>query len=277
MKLLQASGISLAIGGASILHDVALELQTGELLGLIGPNGAGKTTLLRTMAGLTKPASGAVRLDDSNLLKIEPRQRARRISYLAQGVQVHWPLMVERLIELGRLPHLDGWRQPSTKDMEVINRVMQQTDVERLRGRIFDTLSGGEAMRVLLARALAGEPDILLADEPVAALDPSHQLAVMQLLQDHCRSGGAAIVVLHDLALAAHFCDRLQLLDCGRTVAVGDPATVLSEANLRDVYGIRINPDYAQFTLGYRRLQEPSPLGDQMPTSPSGEGSYGCN
>jgi iron complex transport system ATP-binding protein len=98
-------------------------------------------------------------------------------------------------------------------------------------------------MRVLLARALVTEPAILLADEPVAALDLAHQLAVMQLLQDHCKSGGAAIVVLHDLALASHYCDRLQLLDCGKTVAVGDSATVLSEKNLKDIYGIRVDPD----------------------------------
>jgi len=255
MRLLQANNISLSIEDTAILHGVDLELKSGELLGLIGPNGAGKSTLLRTLAGLTRPASGSVLLDDSNLLEMEPKQRARNIAYLAQESTLHWPLIVERVIELGRLPHLDGWQQPSAKDMDVVNRVIQQTDVEQLRERVFDTLSGGEAMRVMLARALAGEPTILLADEPVAALDPAHQLDVMQLLQDHCRSGGAAVVVLHDLALASHFCDRLQLLDSGRTVAVGDATAVLSEENLKEIYGIRVNPDFASatdaFTLRY--------------------------
>jgi iron complex transport system ATP-binding protein len=243
MSLLQASNISLAIDGASILKTVDLHLNSGELLGLIGPNGAGKSTLLRSIAGLTQLDKGSIRLDECNLLEMKPKARAKKIAYLAQDGPVHWPLIVERLIELGRLPHLDGWQQPATKDMELINRVMQQTDVEHLRGRIYDTLSGGEAMRVLLARALVTEPMILLADEPVAALDPAHQLKVMQLLRDHCDSGGAAVVVLHDLALASHFCNRLQLLNAGETVAEGDSVTVLSEQNLAEVYGIRVNPD----------------------------------
>lgn len=255
MRLLQANKISLSIEDTAILRGVDLELKSGELLGLIGPNGAGKSSLLRTLAGLTRPTSGSVLLDDSNLLEMEPKQRARNIAYLAQEATVHWPLIVERVVELGRLPHLDGWQQPSAKDMDVVNRVIQQTDVGHLRERVFDTLSGGEAMRVMLARALAGEPAILLADEPVAALDPAHQLDVMQLLQDHCNSGGAAVVVLHDLALASHFCDRLQLLDSGRTVAVGDATTVLSEENLKEIYGIRVNPDFSSatdaFTLRY--------------------------
>lgn len=258
MSLLQASNISLSIDGASILNNVDLELKPGELLGLIGPNGAGKSTLLRSVAGLTHPEIGSVFLDNSNLLEMEPKSRAKMIAYLAQDGPVHWPLIVERLIELGRLPHLDGWQQPSAEDLELINRVMQQTDVEHLRGRIFDTLSGGEAMRVLLARALVTEPTILLADEPVAALDPSHQLKVMQLLRNHCESGGAAIVVLHDLSLASHFCDRLQLLNNGKTVAAGDPAIVLSEQNLSEVYGIRLNPELASkseaFSLRYKGM-----------------------
>lgn len=245
MSLLQASNISLSIDDSSILNKVGLELNAGELLGLIGPNGAGKSTLLRSIAGLTQLDSGTILLDECNLLEMQPKARAHKIAYLAQDGPVHWPLIVERLVELGRLPHLDGWQQPSSQDMELISRVMQQTDVEHLRGRIFDTLSGGEAMRVLLARALVTEPLILLADEPVAALDPAHQLDVMQLLQDHCNAGGAAVVVLHDLALASHFCHRLQLLNSGRTVAVGDPATVLSKENLGEVYGIRVRTDFA--------------------------------
>ncbi len=244
MSLLQARGITLDIAGTSILNNVNLTLGNGELLGLIGPNGAGKSSLLRILAGLPGNASGSILLDGVELKKIKMKERARRIAYLAQDNSVHWPLLVERLVELGRLPHLDNWQQPSAKDLEVIDRVMQQTDVEQLRQRVFDTLSGGEAMRVLLARALAAEPSILLADEPVAALDPAHQLDVMALLQEHCDSGGSAVVVLHDLALASHYCHRLQLLSGGRTLAAGTPNEVLTEEILKKVYGISLRPGF---------------------------------
>ena len=248
MTMLQARNISISIDGAAILDAVNLKLGAGELLGLIGPNGAGKSTLLRMLAGLPGRASGSVLLNGTDLLEMEAKARARSIAYLAQDNTVHWPLIVERLVGLGRLPHLGGWQQPESGDMEIINRVMKQTDVEHLRQRVFDTLSGGEAMRVLLARALTSEPAILLADEPVAALDPAHQLDVMNLLQDHCKSGGAAVVVLHDLALASHFCTRLQLLDSGRTIAEGDPVTVLSTGNLDQVYGIKVRSEFVSTT-----------------------------
>ncbi len=237
--MLSAKNISLHIDGSAILEAVDLELRPGELLGLIGPNGAGKSSLLRIISGLRHGSGGSVMLDDTPLLSIPPRQRAQRIAYLAQEGVVHWPLTVERLVELGRHPHLEGWQKGGEEDRRVVERTMQEADILELRGRSFDTLSGGEQMRVLLARALAVEPSILLADEPVAALDPAHQLDLMALLRNHCEQGGAAIIVLHDLSLAAHFCHRLQLLHHGKNIAIGSPSVVLSAENLERVYQIR--------------------------------------
>ncbi len=239
MTMMQASNISYSAGEVPILRDIDLELKAGELLGLIGPNGAGKSTLLRVITGLLPEHGGTISVHGTPVSLMSPRQRAQAISYLAQQNVVSWPLKVERLVELGRLPHLDPWQRPGADDAAVIARVMEETDVTQLAWRTFNTLSGGERMRVLLARALVVEPAILLADEPVAALDPAHQLDVMALIRRHCDQGGGAVVVLHDLALAAHFCDRLQMLHKGRTYAVGEPVEVLSPENLDRVYQIR--------------------------------------
>ncbi|MEJ1437886.1 MAG: ABC transporter ATP-binding protein [Candidatus Sedimenticola sp. (ex Thyasira tokunagai)] len=241
MTTLIGENISVAFGGQPILQQTDIELKQGELLGLIGPNGAGKTTLLRILAGLLRQSSGRVTLDGDDLSRMDPVVRARQIAYLAQNGETHWPIEVERLVELGRTPHLGSWQHPSDKDRTIIIDVLKSTDTWGLRHRRFTTLSGGERMRVLIARALAVKPQILLADEPVAALDPAHQLDIMGLLQKHCRDGGSAVVVLHDLTLASHFCDRLQLLQEGKTVAVGSADSVLSEENLRKVYNLVAN------------------------------------
>lgn len=239
MSLLQGEGLSLTLGGRNILDQVDIELQPGEMLGLIGPNGAGKSSLLRLIAGLLEANAGSLQLGDGPFSTIPLAQRARRIAWLTQQGEVHWPLSVETLIELGRVPHLAPWEQPAEKDREAIERVIGETDLQALRQRRFNTLSGGEQARVLLARALATEPEILLADEPVAALDLAHQLDVMSLLSSYCKEGRGVIVVLHDLSLAAHFCHRLQLLHRGKVLAVGSAESVLSPEHLLTAYQVR--------------------------------------
>lgn len=239
MSLLRGENLSLTLGGHPILQGIDIALQPGELLGLIGPNGAGKSSLLKLLAGLVTPTQGSLRLGDRPYPEISPTERARRLAWLPQQGQVHWPLSVETLVEFGRTPHLSPWEQPNESDREIIERILQQTDLLSLRQRAFDTLSGGEQARALLARALATEPEILLADEPVAALDLAHQLDVMELLGNYCQQDRGVIVVLHDLALAAHFCRRLILLHHGSILAAGHPSQVLSDANLAKAYQIR--------------------------------------
>ncbi len=256
--MLRAEDLCFYRGERVILDEVDLELGRGEMLGLIGPNGAGKSSLLRLLAGVATPNAGSLWLDGKTYESISRHDRARRIAYLPQLNQIAWPLSVERLVELGRLPHLEPWQQPDSNDRAIIERVIVQTDLLDLRQRPFDTLSGGEQARVLLARALVTEPDILLADEPVAALDPAHQLDVMELLSNHCDTGQSVIVVLHDLTLAAHYCDRLQLLLDGATLAEGLPEDVLNEDNLADAYAIELTePEESAlglFSLPWRRL-----------------------
>ncbi len=243
-----------------ILDQVDVVLGRGEMLGLIGPNGAGKSTLLRLLAGVLQPDGGRLLLNGKDFAQLSLRERARRIAYLPQLSRIAWPLKVERLVELGRVPHLEPWQQPGAEDRAIIERVIAQTDLLSLRHRTFDTLSGGEQARVLLARALVTEPEILLTDEPVSALDPAHQLDVMQLLSDHCESGQSVIVVLHDLTLAAHYCHRLQLLHEGATLSEGVPEKVLIEENLADAYAIELmEPGVglpSPFALPWRRLTD---------------------
>lgn len=236
MKL-TVENLRAALGGSHVLHGVSLATEAPGFIGLVGPNGAGKTTLVRAIANLIS-FEGRIEIDGSPVAELEPRVRAKRIAYLAQGAESHWPLSVERLVALGRLPHLEPFRGPGPEDEAAIERAMALADVKRFRHRDVLTLSGGERARVLLARALGVEAPLLLVDEPVAALDPYHQLGVMEVLRAYVAQGRTVIAVLHDLSLAARYCDRLILLDDGLIRADGAPGDVLTPENLRSVYRI---------------------------------------
>lgn len=234
---IEARNIAVSAGGTPILADVSLTLRPGELVGLIGPNGAGKTTLLRVLAGLMPPNWGSLLYDGADHTALSRSALARRLAFLAQGGDVHWQMRVDRVVALGRLPHRRPFAGSSAADVSAINRAMEATGIAHLALRNTATLSGGEKMRVLLARALAVEADMLLADEPVAALDPLHQLLIMQLLQREARAGTGVVVVLHDLALATRFCDRLVVLSGGGILLDGPPASLIDDI-LAQAYGI---------------------------------------
>jgi iron complex transport system ATP-binding protein len=238
MVSLTTTGLSVALGPRTVVRDVGMSLEPGRLIGIIGPNGAGKSTLVRALLGLIR-YQGRIELDGIEIGSL-PRERiARQLAYLPQGQTLHWPLSVERLVGLGRLPHLAPMSRISEADAAIIERAMARADVLHLRGRVATELSGGERARVLLARALAVEARGLIVDEPLASLDPGHQIDVMALLRQEAEAGSLVITILHDLTMAARYCDRLLLMAEGRLVADGAPLEVLSEANLHDVYGIR--------------------------------------
>ena len=239
MSLLQATGIAVSLDGAQILDQVGLTVHSGEVLGLIGPNGAGKTTLMRLLAGLQRADTGTVLWQGRDVFDLPRRQRARAIGYLPQSAPLHWELTVRTLVELGRLPWRKAWQQDK-RGSEAVDYALQAAELEKLAERRVSTLSGGERMRVMLARLLASEPSLLLADEPVAALDLAHQVQVMELLRQQAASGRGVIAVLHDLGLASRFCDRLLLLDRGRVAASGSPAEVLDPDLLTRCYGVTV-------------------------------------
>ncbi len=239
MSRLRIKNLEVRYDGRPVLKGIDATIEPGEIVGLIGPNGAGKTTLLRACVDLLSLHSGAICLGDRRLDRIPRKELARAIAYIASGAPCHWPLEVERLVALGRRPHLSPWTSAGTADQAAIVAAMELTDVTQFRGRATTELSDGERARVMLARALAGQPQVLLADEPVSGLDPHHQLTVMTVLVGQARIGGSVIVTLHDLGLAARFCDRLLVLDRGMIVADGLPRDVLSAQILADVFGIR--------------------------------------
>jgi len=226
---------TLTLDGVSntVLADISLSASSGDMLALVGPNGAGKTSLLKCIAQLA-PYRGAVRWNEHDVQRMPVAQRARRIAYLSQNHDWSWPICVADLVALGRYPH--GRRADA--DDAAVRRALQRAGLEALAQRPLNRLSGGERARAMLARALAVEAEVLLADEPVAALDPYHQLRMMTLLRDYCRAGHIVIVVLHDLTLASRFCDRVALLDRGRLVVQGNSEAVLSAEHIRRVYGV---------------------------------------
>jgi len=254
---LAAENVTVKLGPRAAVEGVVAAVASGELVGLIGPNGAGKTTLLRAMAGLVAPAAGRIVLDGRVLSELGRAARARRIGYLPQHGDIHWALPVAEVVLMGRLPHLGAWQRAGDLDRAIAKRAMLALDIADLAERAATRLSGGEKARVLLARALAGEPEILLADEPVADLDPYHRLEVMEHLVALAAQGTGVVVVLHDLALAARFCARLVLLDRGRVAAEGPPASVLTPENLAAVYRIEAvagRHDGADYVLPWRRM-----------------------
>jgi iron complex transport system ATP-binding protein len=235
---LEVSGLGVTLAGRRVLEDVALAVAPGEFVVVVGPNGAGKTTLLRAISGLI-PALGAIAIGGTLLASLSLAERARRVAYLPQGHVFHWPLPVADVVGLGRLPRGAG-ADLSTVDRQAVARAMAATGTTDYAARAVTTLSGGERARVAIARVLATEAPLLLADEPTAALDPHYQLAVGDILRRHVDAGGSVIAVLHDLGRAARIADRIVVIDRGRVVADGKPATVLTPARLAETFGVTV-------------------------------------
>ena len=238
MTFLVTRDLSVTLGSRRVLHDIALALPRRHMVALVGPNGAGKTTLLRALAGLL-PADGAVEVGGDVLSSLSLRERARRFAYLPQGHMVHWPLPARDIVALGRYPHgaTDPARLPA-RDAEAVRRAMQAVDVVELGDRRVTELSGGERGRIALARVLAVEAPVILADEPTAALDPRYQIDVIKGLRAAADTGVLVVVVTHDLGLAARFSDSVLVLKEGRLVSQGSPAEALSERVLTEVFRI---------------------------------------
>ena len=236
-------------GECPVVDQVSTELRAGDLVGLIGPNGAGKTTLMRGALGLL-PHQG-----HSSLSALPANVRARAVAWLPQTREIAWPVSVETLVMLGRVPHLGAGQSPRGEDHAAVSDALAAMDLTGFATRPATALSGGEQARVLMARALAQNCPLIMADEPVAGLDPRHQIATLAHLQSLTQSGKAALVSLHDLGLAARFCDRLILMDRGQKIAEGPPEDVLTEDHLRRVFGITAHITQSEQGLIFQALE----------------------
>ena len=244
-ELLRVNDLSVSIAGTQIIDSVSFSLARDEILGVVGANGSGKTTLIKTIAGLIKSDSGAISVERVDVSNLSHSDRGRIISYMPQQVESH-PFTVFEAVLMGRYPYLGRLQIEGTTDREIAWSAMSRTGTEVFADRKLDTLSGGERQRVVLARVLAQQPQILLMDEPTASLDLEHQILTMDLInQEVAKRRSGAVVILHDLSLAARFCDRLLLMQNGRVTATGTPWEVLTTENLRAAFNIEglVEPD----------------------------------
>ncbi|MEE4207051.1 MAG: ABC transporter ATP-binding protein [Erythrobacter sp.] len=238
MSALKAHGLTYRAAGRLLVENASFALEPGTLTALIGPNGAGKTTLLRLALGLLAAERGEASIGGEDARALSPRERARRAAYLPQQRPLVWPQPVRDIVALGRFAYGGTPARLSPADAEAVGRAIAACGLEGLEERAADTLSGGEMSRVHLARALAAETGVLVADEPVAALDPRYQHEVLRLFERAAKAGSAVLTVVHDLALAARYADRLLWMKQGRIVADGTPAATLTPERLADVFGI---------------------------------------
>ncbi len=233
--------LSVTLGKRQVVETLSLSLQRGRVTAILGANGAGKTSLLRAVAGLVPPSAGSIAIDGTPIAALSLPERARRLGYLPQNGQPAWALTVHELVALGRLPHRSPFAVLSPLDEAAIQAAMAQTDVAHLAARTIDTLSGGEKARAKFARVLAAETDWILADEPLASLDPPHQQDVLRLMRAAADAGKGVLVVLHQLDAAARVADDVLILKQGRAVAFGPCAEVLTSTTLEAAFDMAMD------------------------------------
>jgi iron complex transport system ATP-binding protein len=224
-------------GGVPVVEGIDLSVDPGRFVGLIGPNGAGKTTLLRTIAGGLAPAAGAVEVHGRRMSRLGSRAGSRLVATVPQTTALAFEFPVRDLVEMGRTPHVGRFGRFDDDDRAAVDAAMERTDVARFADRPVTTVSGGERQRVLIARALAQATPVVLLDEPTASLDINHQVRTLELVRDLLADGTTVVAAIHDLNLAAHYCDELALLSSGSVVAAGPPGEVLTESTLADAFG----------------------------------------
>ena len=263
MRTLSLQNVSIVIDGRAIIEGLSLDLPSGTLVGVIGPNGAGKTTLAKTIVGLVTPTTGTIDLLKRPLEDYSNLERAKVISYLPQDAPAHWPITVEEIVALGRFAY-QGSKESKQDLNQAVEDALRTADALELKNRAISSISGGEYARVMLARTLVANAPIMLVDEPIASLDPYHQIHVMEILRQYADKKMTVVAILHDLTLAGRFCDRLILMKQGKIIGDGSPNEILRQDVLEDAYEIHTLGGEHQgerFVVPWRR-REKGEIGD---------------
>lgn len=238
--MLEAKNISIGYGGCEVISGVSLTAREGEICVVLGANGAGKTTLLKALNGSLPLAGGEIRLDGKSLKSYSRRELARKIAVVAQENETKFPITVLEFVLSGRFAHGGAFGWETERDLLIARNALLEADLKNFESRTMNQLSGGERQRAVFARALATEARILLLDEPTANLDLAHQASFFRLVREKCRDGFSAVVITHDLNLAAEFADNVLLLKRGKAIAQGAPTEVLTAENLREAFDISV-------------------------------------
>ena len=236
--MLEVRNLSVSYGKHQVLANINVTAEKGEVLGIIGPNGSGKTTLAKTINRLLKPTSGEVLIDGKNVHHMKSVEIAKHIAVVSQVFSINFEFTVEDIVLMGRTPYIKSAETP--EDLKIVEDAMEKTHTSFLKGRLVTQLSGGELQRVVIARALAQQPDILLLDEPTSHLDITNQIDILNLVKQESRKGMTVIAVVHDLNLAAYYCDKICLIRDGKLMSYGTPDEVITSDNIHTVYNLPV-------------------------------------
>ena len=237
MVMLKIDSIDFYYGTKKVLEKISFDADDGDIIGIIGPNGSGKTTMLRVISAIQKPRSGSIFLDGTDIFKLKQKELARKLAMVSQDNNISFDFSVFEVVLMGRTPHLGRFDYEDEHDFEIVRHAMELTGTSYLKDRSITELSGGEKQRVIMARALAQKPEVLLLDEPTSHLDLSYQLEIMELVKK-LAPDMIIIIAIHDLNLAARYCDRIVLIDDGKIVSIGKMEEVMTRENIKQVFKV---------------------------------------